>query len=88
MKQNDIKNTKTIATRCILKAPDKLRLNRDGELFIDNGNRCWSAPNDYLADWVNKHSLGDNEPVCVIRRVDLQGLYDELLFQREVYLCA
>ena len=71
-----------------MKAPDKLRLDAQGQLYIDNGNHCSALPDEYLAAWAKKRGMTDGEPVCVIRRDDLQRMYDELLMQRDCILCA
>lgn len=66
-----------------MKAPDRLRLY-DGELACD----MRPGAKKYLRAWMKKRGIEDGEPVCVIRRDDLQRLYDELLMQRECILCA
>lgn len=63
-------------------APDMLRIV-GGEIVCIGEHRT-----DYLAAWQRKLNAPDETPVCVIRRDDLQALYDELLMQRECILCA
>jgi hypothetical protein len=66
-----------------MKAPDKLRLY-DGELACDSRPDAQT----YLRAWMKERKMQDGEAVCLIRRDDLQRLYDELLMQRECILCA
>lgn len=70
-----------------MKAPDKLRITHNGDIYFDEG-RMPMYPEKYLANWVKKCGIRSGEAVCVIRRDDLQRLYDELLIQRELILCA
>ena len=63
-------------------APDRLRIV-GGEIVCMGEHRA-----DYLAAWQKRLGIDDETPVCVMRRSDLQKLYDELWAQREMIQCA
>lgn len=67
-----------------MRAPNVLRLRKDGVLFHKDG----VLTETYLADWAKEINLRNEEPVCMIPRSDLQKMYDEIDFLRNLHSCA
>jgi hypothetical protein len=55
-----------------MKAPDQLRIENGIIRRVESNN----PPDDYLREWQRVNGVPNGEAVCLVRRSDLQRLYD------------